>query len=122
VQAFDTVVSGANLAKFLDLSAQIGGDVAKHGDMVRSAFAAQRDFVAMAAKAKQPSQAEMPALLKPTSDKIAEIQNFRESNRRSQLFNHLSAISESIPALGWVAVVSPFLLTRSLGCNEHEYT
>ena len=27
-------------------------------------------------------------------------------NRTSQLFNHLSAISESIPALGWVTVVS----------------
>lgn len=30
----------------------------------------------------------------------------REKNRGSPLFNHLSAISESIPALGWVAVVS----------------
>ena len=44
-------------------------------------------------------------LLKPTSDKISEIQSFRESNRRSNFFNHLSAVSESIPALGWVAVV-----------------
>jgi adenylyl cyclase-associated protein len=45
-------------------------------------------------------------LLKPQSDKISEIQSFREANRRSEYFNHLSAISESIPALGWVAVVS----------------
>lgn len=45
-------------------------------------------------------------LLKPTSDHIAAVQNFREKNRSSQYFNHLSAISESIPALGWVCVVS----------------
>lgn len=29
----------------------------------------------------------------------------REKNRTSPLFNHLSAISEGVPALGWVAVV-----------------
>uniref|UniRef100_A0A8C4HKN1 Cyclase associated actin cytoskeleton regulatory protein 2 n=1 Tax=Dicentrarchus labrax TaxID=13489 RepID=A0A8C4HKN1_DICLA len=43
-------------------------------------------------------------LLKPISDHIQEIQSFRERNRGSSLFNHLSAVSESIPALGWVAV------------------
>ncbi|UYV62147.1 CAP1 [Cordylochernes scorpioides] len=43
-------------------------------------------------------------LLKPTSDKIQAIQEYRQKNRASSLFNHLSAISESIPALGWVAV------------------
>lgn len=50
-------------------------------------------------------QMELHDLLKPISDHIQEIQNFRERNRGSSLFNHLSAISESIPALGWVAVV-----------------
>merc|ERR1711962_1873188 len=39
-----------------------------------------------------------------TSDKISEIQAFREKSRRSDFFNHLSAISESVPALGWVLV------------------
>lgn len=44
------------------------------------------------------------SLLKPTSDKISEIQNYREKHRSSPFFNHLSAISESIPALGWVTI------------------
>lgn len=51
------------------------------------------------------SQMELADLLKPISEKIQEIQNFRERNRGSSQFNHLSAVSESIPALGWVAVV-----------------
>uniref|UniRef100_A0A8D0CIN3 Cyclase associated actin cytoskeleton regulatory protein 2 n=1 Tax=Scleropages formosus TaxID=113540 RepID=A0A8D0CIN3_SCLFO len=49
-------------------------------------------------------QSELADLLKPISDNIQEIQNFREKNRGSKMFNHLSAVSESIPALGWVAV------------------
>lgn len=52
-----------------------------------------------------PSQMELSDLVKPISEKIQEIQNFRECNRGSSQFNHLSAVSESIPALGWVAVV-----------------
>jgi hypothetical protein len=43
---------------------------------------------------------ELQLLLKPISDKISEVQEMRERNRRSEMFNHLSAISESISALG----------------------
>ncbi|KAG2464925.1 CAP2 protein, partial [Polypterus senegalus] len=49
-------------------------------------------------------QADMATLLQPISEKIQEIQDFRERNRGSKMFNHLSAVSESIPALGWIAV------------------
>ena len=41
------------------------------------------------------------------------LQEFREKNRSSALFNHLSGISESIPALGWVAVVCIHSLSQS---------
>ena len=42
------------------------------------------------------------------------LQNFREKNRASKLFNNLSSVSEAIPALGWVSVVSslPFFLLK----------
>merc|ERR1712002_457865 len=33
-----------------------------------------------------------------------EIQAYREKMRRCDFFNHLSALSEAIPALGWVTV------------------
>ena len=96
----------------MSLSAKIGGDVATHANMVKAAVSAQQQFLRVASKSKQPPSTDMQALLKPTSDKIAEIQSFRESNRRSNYFNHLSALSESIPALGWVAVApapSPYV-------------
>jgi len=50
------------------------------------------------------NQSEQVSLLAPMSTQIQQIQDFREKNRGSPFFNHLSAISESIPALGWVAV------------------
>jgi len=45
-------------------------------------------------------------LLKPMSDKIAVIQEMKEKNRGSEFFNHLSTLSEAVPAFGWVAIVS----------------
>merc|ERR1719219_2362418 len=61
----------------------------------------------------KPSDGDMATILKPLADLIGEIQEFREKGRRSDLFNHLSAVSESIPALGWVTVSpapAPFVL------------
>lgn len=52
-----------------------------------------------------PLQAVLKTLLQPVSTAIQKVQTFREANRSSPLFNHLSAVSESVPALGWVAMV-----------------
>lgn len=106
VQAFDEFMS-EHVAQFVKLSNQIGGDVKTQADMVHNAFKAQRNFIATASKHQQPSQDVLTKLLKPTSDEIAAVQSFREKNRSSKLFNHLSALSEAVPALGWVTVKLP---------------
>lgn len=93
-----------NVQEFLALSAKIGGDVATQADFVKKAFDAQFAFIKLAAESSKPGQDVLVKLLSPTSDQIAAIQSFREKNRTSPFFNHLSAISESIPALGWVCV------------------
>ncbi|CAN9504025.1 unnamed protein product [Ophioblennius macclurei] len=103
VEAFDVLLTGP-VSEYLNLSRAIGSDVEKHAEMVNKALQTQRTFLKMAATHQQPAKAEMHEVLKPISDHIQDIQNFRERNRGSQLFNHLSAVSESIPALGWVAV------------------
>lgn len=69
-------------------------------------FRAQFQFIKYASANSAPNDNEKQKLLLPTSTKIQEIQTLREKSRGSPFFNHLSAISESIPALGWVAVVS----------------
>lgn len=103
VNAYEDILLGS-LANFLTLSAKIGGDVAAQAELVKQAFDVQFAFVRTAADSAAPSNAELQNLLKPTSDQISAIQSYREKHRTSPFFNHLSAISESIPALGWVCV------------------
>jgi adenylyl cyclase-associated protein len=45
-------------------------------------------------------------LLKPLQDSISAISDIRDANRGSQVFNQLSAVSESIGVLAWVTVDS----------------
>uniref|UniRef100_A0A182QPI5 Adenylyl cyclase-associated protein n=1 Tax=Anopheles farauti TaxID=69004 RepID=A0A182QPI5_9DIPT len=103
INAYEDIMVGS-FANFIALSNKIGGDVATQAQFVKEAFDAQFAFLKVAAASSAPSNTDLQTLLKPTSDKIATIQSFREKNRTSPFFNHLSAISESIPALGWVCV------------------
>jgi adenylyl cyclase-associated protein len=103
VVAFDDLLSDA-FVTYVSLSAKIGGAVKTHSDMVSKAVQTQRQFLVLAAKSRKPNDATLVALLKPTSEQITQIQDFREKNRTNEHFIHLSAISESIPALGWVTV------------------
>ena len=48
---------------------------------------------------------------------VCLFQEFRETNRRSPMFNHLSGVSEAIPALGWVAVVRLQPQSTPLTCH-----
>lgn len=105
VNAYEDIVQGS-LAQFLELSKKIGDDVATQAEFVKKAFDAQLQYVKMASQSAAPDQSELPKLLQPTSEQINAVQTFREQHRTSKLFNHLSAISESVPALGWVCVVS----------------
>ncbi|KAK2830375.1 hypothetical protein Q5P01_018306 [Channa striata] len=103
LEAFDVLLRGP-VSDYLKYSQAIGSEVEKHAEMVNNALQTQRTFLKIAATHQEPAQTELRDLLKPISDHIQEIQNYREQNRGSSLFNHLSAVSESIPALGWVAV------------------
>ncbi|XP_059617008.1 adenylyl cyclase-associated protein 1 isoform X1 [Phlebotomus argentipes] len=103
VQGYEDIVAG-NVAQYVKLSQKIGGDVAAQAELVKQAFDAQLKYVTLATQSSQPPQDRQMQLLQPTSERIAAIQDFREKHRTSSFFNHLSAISESIPALGWVCV------------------
>ncbi|KAL0119327.1 hypothetical protein PUN28_009714 [Cardiocondyla obscurior] len=104
VAGYEDLLAGP-VKEYLQLSKKIGGDVAVHSKLVEKVFQIQLQFVQMAASRPAPmNQSEQISLFGPLSAQIQQIQEFREKNRGSPFFNHLSAISESIPALGWVAV------------------
>ncbi|XP_056281840.1 adenylyl cyclase-associated protein 1 [Pseudoliparis swirei] len=103
VEAFDEIVNGP-LAQYVSLSQKIGDDVKTHADMMKQAFSSQRQLLIVASSSQKPSDAGLAALLQPVSKAIQQVQAFREQHRMSAQFNHLSAVSESVPALGWVAM------------------
>ncbi|NXP33449.1 CAP1 protein, partial [Leiothrix lutea] len=103
VQAFDALLAGP-VAEYTKISKEVGGDVQKHAEMVHAGLMGERALLVVASQHQQPAENVFSDLLKPISEQIQAVQNFREKNRGSKLFNHLSAVSESIPALGWVAM------------------
>ncbi|EGD79805.1 adenylyl cyclase-associated protein [Salpingoeca rosetta] len=122
VSGYDELLSGP-FADFLAKGRALGGDLATQLDIVERAFHAQREFIVVASKAKQPSQDVLMKLLHNTSSALAEVQSFRESNRRSNQFNHLSAVSEGIPCLGWVTIApKPAPYVREMKDAAQFYT
>lgn len=105
VQGYEDIVNGS-LAQFLSISNKIGGDVAAQATIVLNAFQEQLKYLKLVSESAKPPQSEEVKLLTPTSLQICAIQEYREKHRTSPYFNHLSAVSESIPALGWVTIVS----------------
>lgn len=103
VTSFDDVV-GAPFANYMSCSAALGGDVKTQAGLVDAVFREQRQFLITASKSKAPSQDALMSLVKPVAGKLQAVQDFRENNRRSEYFNHLSAISESVAAFGWITV------------------
>uniref|UniRef100_UPI0037E7D47D adenylyl cyclase-associated protein 1 n=1 Tax=Semicossyphus pulcher TaxID=241346 RepID=UPI0037E7D47D len=103
VEAFDQIISGP-VAQYFSLSQQIGGDVQKHAEMMKQAFTNERKILMTASSCQKPSDAVLATIIQPVGKVVDQVQAFREQNRTSPLFNHLSAVSESVGALGWIAM------------------
>lgn len=105
VEAYENDVLGAgNYKTFFDLSNELGGDIKTQADKAKAGFDAQFAIIKLAAKSKEPSQAELPNVMKAVAEAVGSAGEFREANRKSKEFNQISAISEGLPALSWVAV------------------
>jgi adenylyl cyclase-associated protein len=72
--------------------------------LVKQVFDEQRRLLATTLSHKKPDAGTLQQLLKTTSEALGKITELKEKNRPSPLFNHLSAVAEGMPALGWVAV------------------
>lgn len=122
VLAYDDLLSGP-FKTFYDCSQKIGGDVATITKLVQECFINQRAFLVMASKSQRPLDSELPQVLEPTGKRIQEVIAFRETNRQSKFFNHLSAISESISGLSWVAVApAPGPYVKEMGDSAMFYS
>jgi len=89
---------------YVQLSAKIGSDVKEHSEMFQQAVQMQLNLIRLVSVSKKPSEAEFAKLLQPLNDVAQKIIQFKDKNRTSKNFNHLSAVAEGVPALGWVGV------------------
>lgn len=103
ILAFDDLYNNT-FSSFKDLTAKLGPDVKAIVDLVEKLFKVERSFLIESSRSMQPAQDILMKFYQQFGKHIEEIQQFREKNRSSQLFNHLSAISESIGAFGWISV------------------
>lgn len=102
ITEFQAVTDAANaLVKASENLPKEVNDICK---MLGAVCAAELQFLRIAARAKACMPADLQPILKPLSDAMGAISEFRDKNRPSKCFNHLSAVSEAVPAFGWVAV------------------
>lgn len=104
VSAYEALIA-QYITPYVDLSGKVGApEVAQQAALLQKAVNAQLDMLRIASQSKKPSADVLNKLIKPTADAMNEISTFRDKNRASKAFNHLSTISEGVPALGWVLV------------------
>jgi len=102
ITEFQAVTDAANaLVKASENLPKEVGDICS---MLGAVCKAELQFLRIAARAKACMPADLQPILKPLSDAMGAISEFRDKNRPSKCFNHLSAVSEAVPAFGWVAV------------------
>jgi len=102
VTEYSKVVSKAD--ELVKASANLPSDVLEISKLIKVVCEKQLLFLRVSVRAKAVIPADQAAVMKPLNDSIIPIGEFREKNRASKCFNHLSAISEAVPAFGWVCV------------------
>uniref|UniRef100_A0A1I7V7Y5 Adenylyl cyclase-associated protein n=1 Tax=Loa loa TaxID=7209 RepID=A0A1I7V7Y5_LOALO len=103
VVQYDDAVN-ESLQRLLKLSADIGGDLQTVGNNLSALFTEQRNFIWLAAGQKEPSVKDLQAKLNPLVKLMEDLSVFKESKRNTPFFNHISAASEGVQALGWLTV------------------
>jgi adenylyl cyclase-associated protein len=80
---------------------------------VQDAFAAQREFLVVATKAKKPDIAAAMEILKDLQAAMEKVDEVRQRNRDAALRDSLSMVADGVGALGWV--------TAEDSPKPHEY-
>jgi len=89
---------------FIQKSQQIGDVVQEMSTLVQNAVQSHWQVVDLASKVKKPSQEDLAQILKPIGQLMQKVEEFKQKHRTHDLFNHLAAVSEAVPALGWLSV------------------
>ncbi|CAI5519329.1 unnamed protein product [Closterium sp. Naga37s-1] len=102
VVAFDAILT-ANLQKVTAAAEKVGSaEVTAATKVLAEAFEAEKKIVAAIAACKKPDTSALPKLLEPLGAAMAAASKLTEG-KRTDAYNHVKAVAESVAALTWVA-------------------
>ncbi|OAT04308.1 adenylyl cyclase-associated protein [Blastomyces gilchristii SLH14081] len=119
IEDFDALIN-KEVKNFVELSEKLGEPAGEQSKAILRAFQAERTYLYIALKAKKPDQ-QSPDLLSDLRKASDEINNIREANRPSPLFNHLSAVAEGVVSLGWFFEPRPAEFVRESVAGAQFY-
>ncbi|KAI3809776.1 hypothetical protein L1987_19376 [Smallanthus sonchifolius] len=101
IVAFDDLIT-EYVDKVSSAAEKIGGQVNDITKVLREAFSAQKALLAKIKQTQKPDAGGMAEFLRPVNEKLTEATKMTEG-RRSDFFNHLRSVAESLSALAWIA-------------------
>lgn len=103
IQEMDELIEG-EVKKFVEASKGIDPLVEGQAETTAKAFRDQRRFIVTSTKAKKPdmSSAGFPELIKDLQQDMGSVGDARDTNRASQMKDHLAMVGEGIGALQWL--------------------
>lgn len=122
VVEFDTLVR-EHLSKYLEASKSIGGETAEIAALFNEATTQLRNVILGATAAKKPDQSGMMAFVKPLSDAMQAVVEYRNAHRGSKEWDHLSTVSEGVASFGWVCIEptpGPFAMQTRAGAEFYS--
>jgi adenylyl cyclase-associated protein len=114
IEAFDAMVN-TELKKWLELSSMLGEVIEGQSKAVQQAFAAQRQFILIANKAKKPDDRTIMELLKDLQASMEKTDEFKQRNREAALKDPLTMVADGVGCLGWITISS----SGSMKPHEH---
>lgn len=86
-----------SFSNFIAKSKQLGDIISDVARLTEQAFLAHVEIIKSASKPAQDKFNQISTIFQ-------QVENFKQDQKRSDFYNHIAAIAESIPAFGWVAI------------------
>ncbi|KAH8860210.1 Adenylyl cyclase-associated protein isoform 3 [Schistosoma japonicum] len=103
VKEFHDIITGP-LSEYVLYSSKIGDVVKTHASVVERCFLMEEEILKLASECSKPSDSELTLIMTLLGKEIEEVVKLKDNNRSNRFFNHLSAVAESVAALGWLSV------------------
>jgi adenylyl cyclase-associated protein len=103
IEAWDEMAN-KELNHWLELSSMLGEVIEGQSKAVQQAFAAQRQYIFIANKAKKPDDRTIMELLKDLQASMEKTDDFKQQNREAALKDPLTMVADGVGCLGWITI------------------